>query len=468
MADGRVEIIGAYEEVEYENEPLLTGGITDEYGPVSLYVHFTDVPPGFHKILLYLKGHPMYFWESPILQVKPEHKGEIERVILTTIPARVLPLGSENRYEITLGGKVLAEAKLRIISPRHSEVNRATRRKVERERERSAGRTGQAKQVPLPPGLLRVKLPPGPGIHWFAPKTHDLLDKRTIDKLGLTWAALYVNQKVNVRPNYHFLKPEELELLEALGIPARSLAPFKFPWSDVILPGLPERVNKERFFNNLVDLMLCYWSALRGIAFLHEHGLVEEAQRSRIASDLFEQYMQEQHGISRDEVAARVTQSLSVPLMDAKWFADATIARIRALWDKALMWLGEEFYCEKIEGNNWGDLDTGRIGQLVTKIIRKLPEGKERQLLTEFAHACSEIKEVRSHRDKDLHEISPRVREVLGRSDRDKDMLGLWEVLDVATAACSEGLMLCFATILAASGRLQQGRAPDSDQENNG
>ncbi len=147
-------------------------------------------------------------------------------------------------------------------------------------------------------------------------------------------------------------------------------------------------------------------------------------------------------------------RGLSLGLMDAKWYADATITKIRALWDKSLTWLSRDFYGIELGGRSWGE----RTMKLKQKIADNTDSSIERSLLEAYISMCGELDDLRDYRDNDLHKISPRIKEALGRPDRDYDMLELLKFLDRETIRCLEGLMLCFAVVLAAAGKIPNGQ----------
>ncbi|MCL5961540.1 MAG: hypothetical protein M1358_19880 [Chloroflexi bacterium] len=218
-------------------------------------------------------------------------------------------------------------------------------------------------------------------------------------------------------------------------------------------------MNKERFFNNLVDILYCYWSVQRGMAFLLESGLANEAAGRRFRHDSFIDLIAASEGTSPEEVREHSERGLNPQMMDAKWYADATIAKARALWDKSLMWLSRDYYCAKLYKDNWGDRDGGRIGELLSKVASRLSYGLERTLLGVFISMCCDIEDLRRFRDNDLHKVSPRITEALGREDKDMDMLSLLNMLDHEIGKCSEGLIACFAVVLAGGEKIPNSTA---------
>jgi hypothetical protein len=257
-------------------------------------------------------------------------------------------------------------------------------------------------------GWERAAVQPAPK-HWFAPRTHEQLDERMLNKLGLIWAAIHVRDVVpgpggrmvekslvDIQFRYRYLTDQALAAIEENGIPARSATAIKFSYPDVLLPCVPDNVNKDAFFEHLIDVLYCYWSIIKGFAFLHYGGLITQAERSRLNMFNFATFIERTEGVPRDQVLRDTDQGLDVRLMDAKWFADATMAKMRAFWDKIVPWLGNDYFGAKIKADKWGDRSKGKVGELAKNALDKLPEGPQKALLGAFVAMCCELGELGS------------------------------------------------------------------------
>ncbi|MCL4534969.1 MAG: hypothetical protein M1370_07385 [Bacteroidetes bacterium] len=297
--------------------------------------------------------------------------------------------------------------------------------------------------------------------HFFAPKTYHLLPKRIIDELGLIWATLHMPWigPPDARPpgvviplelRSRHLNNDVLSALELCGIPARREAPFLFSYPDVLLPCLPERVNRAKFFSHLTDIMYCYWAVHTGVLFLCLSNVPQKAAESRATQDQLVGLIMQKYGTAREDVERDIGARINTDLMMAKWFVDATVVKIRALWDKMLVWLGQDYFGLRFRSEKWGK----KIGQLVADVAGPMEDGAEKQLLDTFVALCCELDILKEYRDNDLHNVSPRLAEVLGRSGKHKDALELWDMVLLETGRCMEALTTCFAIILAGAGKV--------------
>lgn len=301
-----------------------------------------------------------------------------------------------------------------------------------------------------------------PKRHWFAPRSEGLVNHKTITKLGLIWAALHIDKLepdragqmhevplLTIGFRHRYLTEAGVKYLESTGIPAGSQTPLKFSYPDVLLPHVTESVNKERLFNNLVDLLYGYWSVSRGFKFIVDNKFIEAAEAEEERSEEFIRFISESHGLTREEVLLDLDRGLNPHLLIAKWFADVTIAKLRSMWDKSITWIGRDYYGVTISAKSLGDLSSGRIGQLRAGALDRLSEGFERQFLTAFIAMCCEISELRTYRDNDLHQISPRVPGALGREDADVELAEVFRMMLRELIRITEALLAMFGAIVA-------------------
>lgn len=239
--------------------------------------------------------------------------------------------------------------------------------------------------------------------------------------------------------------------IEERGIPLSSEMPLLFSYPDVLLPCLPKDVNKERFFNNLTDLLYCYWSVLQGMRFMGEKGMPMRAFKRSWNLDAFAEQMSIQQGIPKEEVLKNVSVGLEPDIMLVKWYADSTIAKLRALWDKMLPWVAEVYFGIKPSGTTkWGSRTRGRVGDFYKQIVDQTPQSDPlKPLLEALGQMFIDISSLKELRDNDLHRVSTRVIEVFGKPGSDMDMLTLWMIIDEEVKRATEGLVACFGVILA-------------------
>jgi hypothetical protein len=143
---------------------------------------------------------------------------------------------------------------------------------------------------------------------------------------------------------YQHVSDIAIYYLQSKGIPARGNAPFDSKYPEVLAPVMPVSVNRERFFNNLVDVLYCFWSIEMGFHLFmrggHPEAARESAQRQRAMLDV----VARQQGVSGLRAREMVQASMDTNLMRGKWYFDNVLVRERALWDKMLKLLGRDFY----------------------------------------------------------------------------------------------------------------------------
>ncbi|HAF24501.1 MAG TPA: hypothetical protein DCK93_16625 [Blastocatellia bacterium] len=309
-------------------------------------------------------------------------------------------------------------------------------------------------------------MPPVAERHWFAPNTSGELDAHLLSELGMVWVALHLTGRqldsgrmvdspvIRFEFQYRHLSEVALEAIEHAGIPVGTETPLKFSFPDVLGPLLPQSTNRNRFFSELVNVLNCYWGVLKGFAILSDDGYIAEAEYKRAQLDSFVNFMERTHGIPREKVLKSTGLGLETRMLNAKWFADATMVKMRSVWDKMLRWLSYGYYGVELTSDKWGSIDKGKVGQFNRQVVAQINDGPERELASRFVRMACELNELREYRDNDLHYTSPRILEALGRPGEDEDMFSLFLSLCRELVRVAEAMVVCFACMLARADKM--------------
>ena len=182
---------------------------------------------------------------------------------------------------------------------------------------------------------------------------------------------------------------------------------------------------------------------LKGFQFFKEGGFDNAARLTAAAVEFTLGSIMREQNLEVEQALSRVDAGLNPQVMLGKWYADASIVKLRAIWDKALNLIGNDYFGTNVAGRKWET----RVGKLST-FHDQVDNAVQRDMLGAFLSLCQELGELRQYRDSDVHQISPRVPGGLGRIDRGRDLVGVWDLMQVELGRVTEALLACFGCVV--------------------